>query len=259
MQESKKVKKKKVTLTLSGGGMRTVASIGVIKYLIENNYEIKSISGTSGGAIVALLHACGVSLDEKSDFFYTIKRIDIFKPTFSSLFNLNTFETRLKRLLFGKTFLKECIICVTNVETGLPEYISSKGKTVDEMIKYVIASCSLVFLFKPVKIGEKLYIDGGYSDNLPNIVYKKRRIPNISLNVNVLNPKKEINPLKLLKRVNFILLNANMNKSKKRSDILLEDNYFTQIKLFDMKKFEEIKEFGYQMAKSKIEVRKKEE
>ena len=61
--------KKEVTLTLSGGGIRTAASLGVIKYLEENGYKIKKISGTSGGAIIALLYAHGFSIKEIEGFF----------------------------------------------------------------------------------------------------------------------------------------------------------------------------------------------
>ena len=47
--------KEGVTLTLSGGGLRSLASLGVISYLRSKQIKINEISGTSGGAIVALL------------------------------------------------------------------------------------------------------------------------------------------------------------------------------------------------------------
>lgn len=49
----------KVGLALSGGGIRGTAHIGVIKALLENNVPINFISGTSAGAIVAAMFACG--------------------------------------------------------------------------------------------------------------------------------------------------------------------------------------------------------
>jgi NTE family protein len=44
--------KKSVSLVLGSGGARGLAHIGVIRYLEENGYEIKSVSGCSMGALI---------------------------------------------------------------------------------------------------------------------------------------------------------------------------------------------------------------
>lgn len=49
----------KVGLVLSGGGAKGIAHIGVIRALEENNIPIDYIAGTSIGAIVGALYACG--------------------------------------------------------------------------------------------------------------------------------------------------------------------------------------------------------
>ena len=51
--------RQKVGVALSGGGIRGTAHIGVLKVLLENNIPIDYISGTSAGAIVAAMYACG--------------------------------------------------------------------------------------------------------------------------------------------------------------------------------------------------------
>ncbi|MBC8014953.1 MAG: patatin-like phospholipase family protein [Sporomusaceae bacterium] len=51
----------KVGVALSGGGIRGTAHIGVLKILVENNIPIDMISGTSAGAIIAAMYACGYS------------------------------------------------------------------------------------------------------------------------------------------------------------------------------------------------------
>ena len=53
--------RRKVGVALSGGGVRGTAHIGVLKILAENNIPIDMISGTSAGAIVAAMYACGYS------------------------------------------------------------------------------------------------------------------------------------------------------------------------------------------------------
>jgi NTE family protein len=43
---------KTVSLVLGGGGARGLAHIGVIQWLTENGYDIRSIAGSSMGALV---------------------------------------------------------------------------------------------------------------------------------------------------------------------------------------------------------------
>lgn len=49
----------KVGLALSGGGIRGLAHIGILKGLMEAKIPIHMISGTSAGAIIATMFACG--------------------------------------------------------------------------------------------------------------------------------------------------------------------------------------------------------
>lgn len=53
-----------VGLVLSGGGAKGIAHIGVIQALEDNDIPIDYISGTSMGAIVGSLYACGFTPDE---------------------------------------------------------------------------------------------------------------------------------------------------------------------------------------------------
>ncbi|MDE7452384.1 MAG: patatin-like phospholipase family protein, partial [Paramuribaculum sp.] len=65
-----------VGLVLSGGGAKGIAHIGVIKALEENNIPIDYITGTSMGAIIGGLYACGytpaemLELIKSKDFEY---------------------------------------------------------------------------------------------------------------------------------------------------------------------------------------------
>jgi len=56
-----------VGLVLSGGGSKGIAHIGVIKALEDNDIPIDYISGTSMGAIVGGLYACGYTPEEMMD------------------------------------------------------------------------------------------------------------------------------------------------------------------------------------------------
>ena len=56
-----------VGLVLSGGGAKGIAHIGVIKALEDHNIPIDYIAGTSMGAIVGGLYACGYTPEEMID------------------------------------------------------------------------------------------------------------------------------------------------------------------------------------------------
>jgi predicted acylesterase/phospholipase RssA len=49
--------KKNINLVLGGGGANGIASIGVLLELVNKNYNIKTITGTSAGAIVAGIYS----------------------------------------------------------------------------------------------------------------------------------------------------------------------------------------------------------
>ena len=79
-----------------------------------------------------------------------------------------------KNLINDVTFLdlykitnKELIICGTCVNTNSPVYFSFK--TYPDMPIYLAIriSCSLPFIFQPVKFNNQIFIDGGLTDNFP--------------------------------------------------------------------------------------------
>lgn len=59
----------KVGLVLSGGGAKGIAHVGVIKALEDNDIPIDCVAGTSMGAIVGSLYACGYSPEEMMQLF----------------------------------------------------------------------------------------------------------------------------------------------------------------------------------------------
>ncbi len=246
---------KGVTLTLSGGGLRSLASLGVISYLRNKQIKINEISGTSGGAIVALLIAFGLKEMEIKEFYLTIKKTDIFRPTLFSLCSLNKLENKLKLLLNDKDIKIPLTICITNLKTGEPKYISSKDYSKEDLIIATIASSSLLPFFKPVKFHGEYYIDGGYSDNLPNFVFKEQQkegIKNISVNVNNVSDNLSFSPMKLIKRVLLIIMNSNIRYSKQNTDIFVNVDTLHDMNLFDFKKYDYAFEQGFKAASKYI-------
>ena len=75
-----------VSLVLGSGGARGLAHIGVIQWLLENNYQIASISGASIGALVGGIHATD-KLDIYAQWVLALQRKHVLRlldPTIGS-------------------------------------------------------------------------------------------------------------------------------------------------------------------------------
>jgi len=55
---------KEVLLALGGGGLRGIAHLGVIRCLLDHDYVIKGIAGTSAGGLIGGMYASGASFEE---------------------------------------------------------------------------------------------------------------------------------------------------------------------------------------------------
>lgn len=64
--------KKNINLVLQGGGIKGLAYIGALRYLEENNININYIAGSSVGAIIGSLIACGYDSYELEDIINNI-------------------------------------------------------------------------------------------------------------------------------------------------------------------------------------------
>jgi NTE family protein len=67
-----------VSLVLGSGGARGLAHIGVIDFLEENGYRIRSVAGASIGALVGGIWAAG-RLADYTDWVLALTRFDVFK------------------------------------------------------------------------------------------------------------------------------------------------------------------------------------
>ena len=157
----------KLGLVFSGGGVRALAHAGLLKALEEKGLRPSIISGTSGGALIGALYACGVKPDDMMRFF---KETPLFKWSMITFKKVGLVDSAK----YAKFFKKELqyhtfeelqlplIVTATNLLNGKLQYFS-KG----ELIQPIIASAALPPYFSPVRIGESLYCDGGLLDNFP--------------------------------------------------------------------------------------------
>jgi len=160
--------KKTVSLVLGSGGARGLAHVGVIKYLEENGYEIKSISGCSIGALIGGFYAAG-KLDLYVEWLKEINTFDMLKLLdFKGSGGLISGDKLMKRLeeLVGEHKIEDLAIKFTAVATDIEaekEIWINSGS----LLNAVRASISLPLFFTPHLHNGKLLVDGGALNPVP--------------------------------------------------------------------------------------------
>ncbi len=161
--------KQTVSLVLGSGGARGYAHIGVIEELLEHGYEIKSVSGSSMGALIGALYACD-KLDEYKEWILGLDLIDVAKLvdfTFAGrgLIQGDKVFAVIEEMI-GVISIEDLPIPFTAVATDLStqkEVWIQKGSLIDA----VRASIAIPTVFTPKKIGSRYFIDGGVLNPLP--------------------------------------------------------------------------------------------
>ncbi len=157
----------KIGIALSGGGSRGFAHLGALKALGEAGIKADILSGTSAGSIVAALTAAGYSPDF---IFETIQQVGVFnslKFAFNrfGLFKLEKLEETFLQYIPHNSFEKLKVpltICATDILHNEAVYFNQ-----GELIKPIIASCSIPGIFEPVSFAGRTLVDGGILDNMP--------------------------------------------------------------------------------------------
>lgn len=191
----------KVCLVLSGGGARGAAHIGVLKVLEELRVPIDCLAGTSMGSIVAAAYASGTTLEElervvasmSSQLLFTelppraersVRRkqddLTLLAAPEVGLRDDGTLllrkgivsgvqlETVLRRLskVHGYQRFDELPIPFRAVATDL---VTGKAVVLDEgeLAAAMRASMSVPAAIEPARVGDRLLVDGGLTNNLP--------------------------------------------------------------------------------------------
>jgi NTE family protein len=153
----------KIALVLGAGSSKGFAHIGVLKVLEMNHIPINMIVGTSVGSAVGSLYAYGYDAFQLQRISFAIEKGDI--ADFIIPFPTNGFIKGEKLEEFiNKTLnntpmenLKIPFYAVaTDIQNG-QEVVFSMGNTGQA----VRSSCSIPGIFRPVQIGDRMYVDGG--------------------------------------------------------------------------------------------------
>ncbi len=251
---------KKIGLTLSGGGVKAIAHIGLLKVLLDNDIRPNILSGTSGGALVAALYAAGKSPEEMIGFFEStpLFKFSLFTWNKPGIVNSAKYQRIFAEALGKDTFEQLNIpltITATNLTNGTLSYFS-KGP----LIKPLIASSALPPYFSPVNIEGELYTDGGVLNNFPTEPIEKKCDALIGSFVNPvlpIQPKEVGNMLQLIQRVYHISLEANHLEKIERCDYTFLPAEVRKIGVLDTRMINKAYTIGLEYAQSELPTIKK--
>lgn len=160
---------KNVALVLGGGGARGFAHIGAIEALEAHGYHITSIAGTSMGALVGGLYACG-KLEKAKEIITGLNRkkilslIDI-SPGLNHIATADHLTTLLTELT-GDITIEQLPIpfcCVASDLVSGKEYVFDKGP----LAQAIRCSISIPGFFSPVHLDNHVFVDGSVHNSLP--------------------------------------------------------------------------------------------
>jgi len=155
--------------------------------------DVRTLVGCSVGSIMCFLIAIGYSADQIIDLLMAFQErlekesdmednlVDLF--SFPETYGLNNgsvlnefFQFALKRkteleditfIEMGKRFGKNIVICGANLTNGKTDYFNMDAHPDMSILLAMRISCSVPFIFTPVKYKDCFYVDGGIYNNFP--------------------------------------------------------------------------------------------
>jgi len=176
---------KKIGIAFGGGGARGIAHLLMIEALEELGLKPSAVSGSSIGAVVGAFYAAGFNSKEMREILY-----QLLKPKSDSVFDFLLKSDIIKLFsMFDPQFIKSGFIKGDKFHKFLQSHLKiSKFEELEvplkisatdywkkeqvvfdkgDLLPAIRASYSLPGLFTPIKIKNKILIDGGAVNPLP--------------------------------------------------------------------------------------------
>ena len=247
------MKKYTYGITLSGGGARGFAHIGVLAALEANGIEPGIISGASMGAIIGALYASGIKPEgileiAKNEKIYKLFNWSLPKKGMLSLDYLNSMlEENIDRDSF-EALKKELYVSVSNITTGESE-IFSKGP----LFRAIIASASIPIIFTPQVIDGNTYVDGGLLNDLPVEPLIGRCTHLIASHVNYTGPESELDSIKAIaERVYRLSVYQKVKTNFEKCDFIIDPPELRKHGIFEFKHIDSLFDIGYKATENMI-------
>ena len=164
-------------LVLGPASMGIYSLIGALKARESSLADVKEISGSSAGAILALFLAVGMSVDEILDVSLSLDIPNFVKIRLGSFFNkfgfvdMGPIRKKLVDICGGDPTFNELetriyisAFCLNTTETV---YFSKDTHPNMKIIDAVCMSMTVPFIFACGKYEDRMYVDGGTKEEFP--------------------------------------------------------------------------------------------
>lgn len=271
-----------VGLVLSGGGAKGIAHIGVIAALEENDIPIDYITGTSMGAIVGGLYACGYTTDEmlelilsrdfsywstgqiNPDLLFEFNRPPASPAIFSTALTRSEAPDSVPQSIISGLPMSFAFMELFSGYTAACQgdfdrlYVPFRcvASNVNRRSKQVLASgsvgdairASMAFpiVFQPIDIDGELLYDGGIYDNFPVDVMRTEFSPSIMIGVDV-SATPSATKTSLMDQIDNLVIQNNDYELPDDQGIKLRI-VLDQFSLLDFPRAREIYQIGYDYA-----------
>ncbi len=168
------------TLVLSGGGLKGLAHIGVLRALEERGLVPSLVVGSSIGSLIGAAWAAGASVQQMARRAREVRRRDVFQVARAdvafrrllapAVYRREPLETLVTSLVGGLTFRdlsRRLLVNTADLHSGMQVMWGLPGLLDARVADTVIASCALPGIFPPRVINGRAYVDGAVVENLP--------------------------------------------------------------------------------------------
>lgn len=169
----------RTAFVFAGGGSLGAIEAGMLRELVATGVIPDMVVGASAGAINAAFFACNphaAGTRQLEALWRSVRRADVMPWSWRSMFGMLggrrahlVDASGLQRLLtrhFAQALLESAVlplyVVATDMRTG-DEVVLSTGA----IVQAVLASTAIPGVFPPVRIGDRLLIDGGVANNTP--------------------------------------------------------------------------------------------
>jgi len=175
-----RLEKKRCTLVLGGGGLRGLAHVGVLQALEEHHLTPAEVIGCSVGSLVGAAWCAGLPAQDLRIVAQQLQRDDLFRVAHGdmalrrmlspAIFRREPLEDFVRGLLGDVTFSDlqtPLLVNTVDINSGAQVFWGSPGLRDVLVADAVIASCAMPGFLPPHRIGDRYFVDGAASGNLP--------------------------------------------------------------------------------------------
>lgn len=158
-----------IGLALGGGFARGIAHIGVLKVLEEASIPVQFVTGTSVGALIGAAYCSGLSAAEMEEIALRVRMKHLAQWTISRY----GLASNQRMAVFLNSILKRTTFEDLRIPLGVVATDISNGRGVvlrsGPLVDAVRASCAYPGMFLPVKVGNRLLVDGMLAHAVPAV------------------------------------------------------------------------------------------